>query len=98
MRESAASIKSPSNKGVGQQRSAPAEGSLARSVFDLLAPGKTVSVNDLRKITIGYSDAIRYLAESYDLDIRYLGHGFYCRVGEWDGKIYIDHVAQKVAG
>ncbi len=78
-------------KGIYRYRSKePKEGSKLRELYDLFMnnKGKIIKI----KLSRNRPSEIEQLRNTYDMDIRSLKRGYWCFVGEWFGKVYIDYL------
>lgn len=87
-------------RGLGARQDVPKRGTYRRTIFDLLQPGAVVSRHEILaaaplKSASCLSGFISSLAITYDLDVRLIAPGKWCRVGEWKRGKYIDHVAPR---
>lgn len=73
----------------------PREGTILRGVYDNFMSSKGLTI----KISKVYYNAriIDSLTDYYGLDIRRVGRGKYCLVGEWFGLRYVDYLAERIA-
>lgn len=81
-------------KVVGRPLSAePRVGTAIRAIYDQFMSNKGSIIPYSKKSN---SRQIQDLTDYYGLDIRRVGYGRYCLVGEWFGKVYIDYLAERI--
>src|SRR6266404_2959165 len=86
-------------KGISQhnKRDLPREGSKIRELYDLFMAnkGKIIAISLNLNGDTSSNRRKEYLQDSYGLDIRKVCNGKWILAGEWDGKVYIDYMANK---
>ncbi len=69
---------------------APRQGTRIREIYDLFYANKGKPITITRASDYDWHAP---LTDIYGLDIRHIGRGQYCLVGEWFGTTYIDYIA-----
>lgn len=73
------------------KRKEPREGTRLRQLWDLFqsSPGQPVEVRFPNRTGKGYTNRqLDDLRDYYDLDIKPVGRGLWCLVGQWEGEEY----------
>lgn len=94
-----------SHRGKWNLQEEPRQGTTTRKIWDKLfeRPGEFVDLREVTTNVASIANARQRLINEYNLDIRSLlrggsdrEHVLYCLAGEYQGRGYIDYVAEKV--